>query len=134
MEQVWPQAFVVDPQFSAETQGFIDSAEVVGLSPMKVSYVIDPKASWSDGYPITAADLDTTGGNSSATRRAGSSRCAGGLPRHQVDRGQQRRQDGDGRVQQTVFGLGGLFANLIRLTSQSERDGRPHLPDTTPRR
>ncbi len=58
MEQVWPQAFVVDPQFSAETQGFIDSAEVVGLSPMKVSYVIDPKASWSDGYPITAADLE----------------------------------------------------------------------------
>ena len=57
MEQVWPQTFVVDPQFEAETQGFIDSAEVVGLSPMKVSYVIDPKATWSDGYPITAADF-----------------------------------------------------------------------------
>ena len=44
MEQVWPQAFVVDPEFEAETQGFIDSAEVVSLSPMRVSYVIDPKA------------------------------------------------------------------------------------------
>ena len=57
MEQVWPQAFVVDPEFEAETQGFIDSAEVVGLRPMTVSYVIDPKATWSDGYPITAADF-----------------------------------------------------------------------------
>ncbi len=58
MEQVWPQAFVVDPDFEAETQGFIDSAEVVSLSPMRVSYVIDPKATWSDGYRITAADFE----------------------------------------------------------------------------
>jgi len=33
MEQVWPQAFVIDPEYQAETTGFIDSAEVVGLSP-----------------------------------------------------------------------------------------------------
>ncbi len=57
MEQVWPQAFVIDPGYQAETTGFIDSAEVVGLSPMTVSYVIDPKATWSDGYPITATDF-----------------------------------------------------------------------------
>ena len=57
MEQVWPQAFVIDPEYQAETTGFIDSAEVVGLSPMTVSYVIDPKATWSDGYPITATDF-----------------------------------------------------------------------------
>ena len=57
MEQVWPQAFVVDPEFEAETQGFVDSAEVVSLRPMTVSYVIDPKAQWSDGYPITATDF-----------------------------------------------------------------------------
>jgi peptide/nickel transport system substrate-binding protein len=57
MEQVWPQAFVIDPEFEEETTGFIDSAEVVGLSPMTVSYVIDPKATWSDGYAITATDF-----------------------------------------------------------------------------
>ena len=57
MEQVLPQAFVVDSQFEAETQGFIDSAEVVDLSPMTVTYVIDPDARWSDGYPITATDF-----------------------------------------------------------------------------
>jgi len=57
MEQVWPQAFVIDPLFQAETTGFIDSAEVVGLRPMTVSYQIDPEATWSDWYPITAADF-----------------------------------------------------------------------------
>ena len=58
MEQVWPQAFVIDPEYQAETTGFVDSAEVVALSPMTVSYVIDPKATWSDGYPITEADFE----------------------------------------------------------------------------
>jgi peptide/nickel transport system substrate-binding protein len=58
MEQVWPQAFVIDPEYLANTTGFIDSAEVVGLSPMTVSYVVDPKATWSDGYPIGAADFE----------------------------------------------------------------------------
>ena len=58
MEQVWPQAFVIDPEFEAETTGFIDSAEVVSLTPMTVSYLIDPKATWSDGYPITATDFE----------------------------------------------------------------------------
>ena len=57
MEQVWPQAFVVDSVFQPETTGFIDGAEVVGLSPMTVSYQIDPKATWSDGLPITASDF-----------------------------------------------------------------------------
>ena len=58
MAQVWPQAFVVDPEFDEETQGFIDSAEVVSLRPMTVTYAIDPKATWSDGYPITVADFE----------------------------------------------------------------------------
>ena len=57
MEQVWPQAFVLDSVFQPETTGFIDGAEVVGLSPMTVSYQIDPKATWSDGLPITASDF-----------------------------------------------------------------------------
>lgn len=57
MAQVWPQAFVIDPQFDALTTGFVDQAEVVGLTPMKVEYQIDPRATWSDGVPITAADF-----------------------------------------------------------------------------
>jgi len=57
MEQVWPQAFVLDPDFQPETTGFIDDAEVVGLDPMTITYQIDPKATWSDGHPITASDF-----------------------------------------------------------------------------
>lgn len=58
MEQIWPQAFVIDSSYQAETTGFVDSAEVVGLAPMTVNYVIDPKATWSDGHPITATDFE----------------------------------------------------------------------------
>lgn len=58
MEQVWPQAFVTDSNYQSETTGFIDSAEVVGLKPMTVNYVIDPQAKWSDGHPITVNDFE----------------------------------------------------------------------------
>src|SRR6202043_1454694 len=57
MEQVWPQAFVLDSAFQPETTGFVDGAEVIGLDPMTVSYQIDPKATWSDGRAITALDF-----------------------------------------------------------------------------
>jgi peptide/nickel transport system substrate-binding protein len=57
MEQVWPQPFVIDPQFEPETTGLIDSAELVSVSPQTVQYDIDPKATWSDGTPITVSDF-----------------------------------------------------------------------------
>jgi peptide/nickel transport system substrate-binding protein len=58
MEQVWPQAFVVDPSFGVDLQpGFIDSTELVSLSPETVVYKIDPLARWSDGVPITWEDF-----------------------------------------------------------------------------
>jgi peptide/nickel transport system substrate-binding protein len=57
MEQVWPQPFVIDPQYQPETSGLIDSAELVGVSPQTVQYDIDPRATWSDGTPITVSDF-----------------------------------------------------------------------------
>jgi ABC-type transport system substrate-binding protein len=57
MEQVWPQPFVTDPGFNTEISSLLDRAEVVGIDPFKVVYVIDPAAVWSDGVPITAADF-----------------------------------------------------------------------------
>ena len=136
MEQVWPQAFVIDPQFQPETTGFIDSAEVVGLSPMTVSYQIDPKATWSDGYPITAADFVY---NWQQQLRIGpllpSAGVARRLSRHQVDLGERRRQDRDGRLQQAVLGLGGT---LREPDSRSHRAsgpaGSPPSPASTLRR
>ena len=57
MQQVLPQAFTIDPQYQPETNGTVDQAEVVSLHPMRVEYQLDPKAVWSDGVPITAADF-----------------------------------------------------------------------------
>ncbi|HEV2360968.1 MAG TPA: ABC transporter family substrate-binding protein [Acidimicrobiales bacterium] len=57
MQQVWPQAFVTDPEYNPETTGFIDSAELVSISPETIEYDIDPKATWSDGVPISASDF-----------------------------------------------------------------------------
>ena len=65
MQQVWPQPFVVNNQMQAvlanDTSGLPGSglltAEVVGVSPQTVVYLINPKATWSDGVPITASDF-----------------------------------------------------------------------------
>lgn len=57
MQQVLPQALVIDPDYAPETTGMIDQAEVVSLRPMQVEYQIDPRAIWSDGVEITAADF-----------------------------------------------------------------------------
>ena len=55
---VLPSPFVVDgngiPQPNSE---LIESAEPVNLSPQTVVYTLNPKAVWSDGVPISAADF-----------------------------------------------------------------------------
>lgn len=58
MAQVWPSPFVTArPGNEKASTAFIDSAENVSVSPQKVVYTIDPKARWSNGVPITAADF-----------------------------------------------------------------------------
>ncbi len=114
MEQVWPQAFVIDPEFQPQTTGFIDSAEVVDLSPMTVSYVIDPKATWSDGYPITVADFEY---NWQQQLRFGPSLASTGLLAGYRDV-KSITGSNDGKTVRVVFDSPysdweGLFANLI---------------------
>ncbi len=58
MEQVWPQAFLTEPQLGTTTEpGFVEDAEVESLSPFTVVYTLNPKAVWSDGTPIGVADF-----------------------------------------------------------------------------
>lgn len=58
MAQVWPQTFVTDPELSTTAEaGFLEDAEVEGLSPFTVVYTLNPKAVWSDGAPIGLADF-----------------------------------------------------------------------------
>jgi peptide/nickel transport system substrate-binding protein len=55
---VLPSAFVVDESGDAQyDRALIEQAELESTSPETVVYTINPKAVWSDGTPITAADF-----------------------------------------------------------------------------
>lgn len=58
MAQVWPQTFVTNDKLASTVEeGFVDQAEVEGVSPFKVVYTLNPKAVWSDGVPIGVQDF-----------------------------------------------------------------------------
>ncbi len=58
MDRVWPQTFLVNPQYNPVLDpSFVNSAELVNTNPQTIVYKIDPRAVWSDGVPITAADF-----------------------------------------------------------------------------
>ncbi len=55
---VLPSPYVVDANGMATANAdLIASAEPLNLSPLTVVYTLNPKAVWSDGVPITAADF-----------------------------------------------------------------------------
>ena len=56
--QIWPQAFITPPNLTPTlNKDLLTSAAVTSTSPQTVVYKINPKATWSDGTPITAADF-----------------------------------------------------------------------------
>jgi peptide/nickel transport system substrate-binding protein len=58
MNMVWPQAFIVTNKLQpALNTQLLQSARVTSQSPQTVVYVLNPKAVWSDGTPITADDF-----------------------------------------------------------------------------
>ena len=58
LSPVLPSAFVASGTGQAVVdQALLTQAETVSLAPQKVVYTINPKAVWSDGTPITAADF-----------------------------------------------------------------------------
>ncbi len=57
-DAIWPQVFETSPGLVPQLDtSVVQSAEVVGVDPQTVVYQINPKAMWSDGVPITAADF-----------------------------------------------------------------------------
>lgn len=55
---IWPQSYQVAPGQNVTIDNhLLDSAEVVSVSPQTVVYRINPRAVWSDGVPIRAADF-----------------------------------------------------------------------------
>lgn len=58
LEPVLPSSFVVGPgDVPSYDSAVINQAEVVNTKPQTVVYTINPKAAWSDGVAITAADF-----------------------------------------------------------------------------
>ncbi len=58
MAGVWPSAFLVNSDFAPTVNyALLSSAELVSVDPQTVVYRIDPKASWSDGVPVSAEDF-----------------------------------------------------------------------------
>ncbi len=58
MAPVLPSAFTVDPKFGTVLNtALLRSVEVTSTTPLTVQYVLDPRAVWSDGVPVSAADF-----------------------------------------------------------------------------
>lgn len=58
MASVLPSAYIINPQHLAvPNAALLQSVEVIKPAPLTISYVINPKAVWSDGTPVTAEDF-----------------------------------------------------------------------------
>jgi peptide/nickel transport system substrate-binding protein len=58
MNQIWPTVFVTTNTIQQQLDtNYVTSATVTSSSPQTIVYQINPKAVWSDGVPINAADF-----------------------------------------------------------------------------
>lgn len=58
MAQVWPSTFYQNSKFAfTVNSNLLISAELISTNPERIVYKINPRATWSDGIPITATDF-----------------------------------------------------------------------------
>ena len=58
MDSVWPNVFITPPSLKpVPDPNVVTSVKLTKTSPQTVVYKINPKAKWSDGVPISAADF-----------------------------------------------------------------------------
>ncbi len=58
LTHVWPQAYTINPDLKPHLQtDFVTSVKMTSTNPQTLVYQINPKATWSDGVPINAADF-----------------------------------------------------------------------------
>jgi peptide/nickel transport system substrate-binding protein len=58
LDQVWPNVYVIQPNNTvALDTNYVTSATMTKTSPQTIVYQINPKATWSDGVPISASDF-----------------------------------------------------------------------------
>jgi peptide/nickel transport system substrate-binding protein len=69
-DAVLPSAFVVGPSGAPVLDSaLLESARVTSSDPETVTYTLDPRAVWSDGVPVSAADFVYTWEADSGSRR-----------------------------------------------------------------
>jgi glutathione transport system substrate-binding protein len=57
MSNIWPQAYLIPPNLTPQLDtDYVTSAKITSTSPQTIVYTLNPKAVWSDGVPISAAD------------------------------------------------------------------------------
>jgi peptide/nickel transport system substrate-binding protein len=58
LNQIWPSAFITDSSLKEKLNtDLLTSAKVTSNNPQTIVYNINPKATWSDGVPISADDF-----------------------------------------------------------------------------
>ena len=58
LDAVLPSAYVISPKLVPQVNtDLLESVEATATSPLTIQYVINPKAVWSDGVPVTADDF-----------------------------------------------------------------------------
>lgn len=58
MDAMMPQAFLIQPDGTAKVDPhYMESVELTSTEPQVVTYTINPRATWSDGTPITWRDF-----------------------------------------------------------------------------
>jgi peptide/nickel transport system substrate-binding protein len=58
LDQVWPSVYIIQPNLTLTLDtNIVTSATVTSTNPQTVVYKINPKATWSDGVPISAQDF-----------------------------------------------------------------------------
>jgi peptide/nickel transport system substrate-binding protein len=58
LSSVLPSAYIINPKLVPEVNtDLLNSVEAISPSPLVIQYVINPKAVWSDGVPVTADDF-----------------------------------------------------------------------------
>jgi peptide/nickel transport system substrate-binding protein len=58
LNQVWPQVYITTDTLKQQLDtNYVTSATVTNTNPQTIVYQINPKAVWSDGVPISAADF-----------------------------------------------------------------------------
>jgi peptide/nickel transport system substrate-binding protein len=58
LDQVWPSVYVIHPDLKPVLNTeIVSSVKVLSNNPQTIQYNINPKATWSDGVPITAQDF-----------------------------------------------------------------------------